>query len=75
VIPEYKIAVEIEGFAARGKPGRHQLTGGFIADMTKYNLLTAHGYKLLRYTRLMIIRGVALKQIQEVIDYGKVQNK
>ena len=47
-IPEYKIAIELEGAAWTG--GRHTRGGGFIGDIQKYNCATVHGIKLLRYT-------------------------
>jgi hypothetical protein len=45
--PDIKLAVEIEGGLYIG--GRHTSVTGFKKDLEKYNLLTDHGWVLLRY--------------------------
>ena len=45
---EYRIAVEVEGGV--WIQGRHTRGIGFIKDMEKYNLATAEGWKILRFT-------------------------
>lgn len=46
-----KIAVEIEGGVFIG--GRHQYGATFVKDTEKYNMLTAMGYRLFRFARVM----------------------
>ena len=67
VIPVYMIAIEVEGFAARGQPGRHQRASGFNKDIVKYNLLAMYGYTLLRYNSRMIRYKMAIRQIMTLI--------
>lgn len=50
--PEQKIAVELEGGVYTG--GRHTRGSGFEADCEKYNLATAQGWRVLRYTANML---------------------
>lgn len=45
--PDVWLAVEIEGGA--WSRGRHVRGAGYLKDMEKYNLLTVHGWRLLRY--------------------------
>lgn len=47
-IPEYKIAIEIEG--AIYKQGRHTRGNGFQQDMYKYNNATLLGWKVFRFS-------------------------
>lgn len=47
-IPEYKIALEIEGGVWCG--GRHTSSAGFMRDMEKYNTATLMGWRLFRCT-------------------------
>lgn len=49
-IPEKKIAIEYEGLMS-AKSG-HTTVGGFSKDTTKYNLATAQGWRVYRYTVL-----------------------
>lgn len=47
--PDVKLAVELEGFGARGVPGRHQRPKGFAADCEKYNTAVLLGWRVLRF--------------------------
>ena len=47
-IPEIKLAIEMEGGVFT--KGRHTRPMGFIKDIEKYNQLTEHGWRLLRYS-------------------------
>jgi very-short-patch-repair endonuclease len=49
------IAVEIEGLN-----GRHQMTGGFIKDMEKYNEAAILGWRVFRFTTRQIADASAL---------------
>jgi hypothetical protein len=47
-IPEYMIAVELDG--GTWIQGRHSRGGGVISDMDKINAATVRGWRVLRYT-------------------------
>ncbi|EJW93329.1 hypothetical protein EVA_18564, partial [gut metagenome] len=47
-LPEYKIALEVEGGVWTG--GRHTSPKGFLGDMEKYNTATLMGWRVLRTT-------------------------
>lgn len=64
-IPEYKIAIEVEGGAF--SQGRHTRGVGFINDMEKYNEVTKMGYRLLRYTPQQLLTAQPLKDIKAII--------
>ena len=51
-IPDYKIAIEIEGAVFQN--GRHTRGKGYTADCEKYNAAVLLGYKILRYTTGMV---------------------
>lgn len=63
--PDRMLAVEIEGGVYL--QGRHQRPAGFQRDMTKYNLATLMGWRLLRVTPAMVNNGEALGLIQEAL--------
>jgi very-short-patch-repair endonuclease len=54
-VPLKRVAVEIEGLN-----GRHQHTGGFIADMEKYNEAAVLGWRVFRFTTRQIADASAL---------------
>ena len=60
--PSIKIAVEVEG------RGRHQSFSGFEADAEKYNAAIKLGWRVLRYTPAMVIRGDAINDLLEILD-------
>lgn len=62
--PERKLAVEVEGFAAGGAPGRHQRVGGFQGDIEKYAEAWAAGWRVLRVTSKFVNSGQALAWIE-----------
>ncbi len=66
VIANTHYAIEIEG----GHPGksRHTSYKGFAADAEKYNLATALGWKLLRFTTKMVKDGTAIQTIERVLS-------
>lgn len=65
-----KLAVEIEG--GIGLIGRHQRPQGFIEDMYKYNALTLCGWRLLRFSTKMVMKGEAIAVILEALE--RVEN-
>jgi very-short-patch-repair endonuclease len=60
--PAEKVAVEIEG------RGRHQSFGGFEKDAEKYNAAAKLGWRLLRYTPAMVMRGDAIADVLEILN-------
>lgn len=58
-IPAVKLAIEIEGLH-----GRHQMIGGFLGDMEKYNEAVIQGWRVLRFTTKEIADGTALAVIE-----------
>lgn len=63
-----KVAVEIEGGTHRN--GRHNRAAGYEADCIKYNLATALGWRVLRYTGNMLTSDPeqVIKQIRHVLS-------
>lgn len=59
--PEQMIAIEIEG------RGRHQSFGGFDKDCEKYNAAAKQGWRVLRYTPAMVMRGDAINDVLEIL--------
>jgi len=59
--PSEMLAVEIEG------RGRHQSFGGFEADCSKYNSATKLGWRVVRYTPSMVLRGDAINDVMEIL--------
>ena len=64
--PEKQIAVEIEG--GTYKKGRHNRPQGFESDVNKYNAATLAGWKVYRFTSLMVRNGHAAKFMEEVMN-------
>lgn len=63
--PWIKLAVEIEG--GSGIYGRHQRPGGFKADCEKYNAAALMGWRVLRYSTDMVLRGDAITDVLEAL--------
>lgn len=59
--PAQMIAIEIEG------RGRHQSFGGFVKDAEKYNAAAKLGWRVLRYTPQMVMRGDAINDVMEIL--------
>jgi len=64
--PERLIAVEIEGGTSFGK-SRHSRGNGFETDCVKYNIAARLGWKVLRYSTAMVIKGQAITDVLEVV--------
>lgn len=65
-IPEYSIAIEVEGGAFT--QGRHTRGAGFIADMEKYNTMTCMGIRLIRTTPDKLNSNETLKFIAQLMS-------
>ena len=59
--PRIKLAIEVEG------RGRHQSFGGFEKDAEKYNAAVKLGWRVLRYTPAMVMRGDAINDVLEIL--------
>lgn len=80
-IPEYKIAIEVEGGAfqetwykdkktgetKKHTGGRHNTPEGFIEDMEKYNTAVTLGWRLLRFTPEQLYNIKTLETIKKLI--------
>jgi very-short-patch-repair endonuclease len=64
--PERMIAVEIEGGTSFGK-SRHSRGKGFETDCIKYNIAARLGWKVLRYSTAMVIKGQAITDVLEML--------
>lgn len=58
---KHRIAIEVEGGAWTN--GRHTRGKGYIADLEKYNEITIHGFKLLRFTPDQLLTKKTLETI------------
>lgn len=61
--PDQMVAVEIEGGV--WTKGRHTRGAGYLADLSKYNLATLLGWKLLRYSPAQLL--VAVADLREIL--------
>lgn len=61
------LAIECDGFAARGRAGRHQRPAGVMADNEKYAELAIAGWRLIRVAPKQIRSGLALKWIERAL--------
>lgn len=59
--PDRMLAIEIEG------RGRHQSFKGFAADIEKYNAAAKLGWRIMRYTPQMVMRGDAIADVMEIV--------
>lgn len=65
--PDRMLGIEVEGFAAGGKAGRHQRIGGFTGDCEKYAELAIMGWRLIRCTTKQVKSGIALQWIERAL--------
>jgi hypothetical protein len=69
VFPEIPhLAVEVEGGIF--KEGRHSRGVGMEADMEKYNRAAILGWKVLRYSTAMVLRGDAIGDVLEILAHN-----
>jgi very-short-patch-repair endonuclease len=64
-IPPQKIAVEIEGLSRH--TSRHTTFKGYRSDCEKYNAAAKMGWRVLRYSTEMVLRGDAINDVLEMI--------
>lgn len=64
-IPDYKIAVEVEGGVWTG--GRHTSPKGFLGDIEKYNTATVMGWRILRTVPDELVSAKLLKMLRAMI--------
>lgn len=64
--PSLRLAIEIEGAIWTG--GRHTRGGGVLADMEKYNTLSAvMGWRLMRFDGDAVRTGRAASEVAELV--------
>ena len=61
------LIVEIDGGIYRRDPSHSSITG-ILRDMTKQNLATLNGYRMLRFTGQQVEDGDALAMIEQVLE-------
>jgi len=61
----YRVLVEVEG---GGTIGRHTSITGYRDDCIKYNVASLLGWKVLRFDKDMIKRGIAVETIRAVLN-------
>lgn len=61
-IPQYKIAIEVEGGVWTG--GRHTRPAGFLNDMQKYNTAALLGWRVFRCTPDTLVSDATLSLIR-----------
>lgn len=69
-IPEFKIAVEVEGGVWTG--GRHVSPKGFLGDMEKYNAAAVMGWKVLRCTPKELNTARMIEMIRNCIYESEI---
>lgn len=65
-IPEYKIALEVEGGVWSG--GRHTSPKGFLGDIEKYNMATLMGWRVFRTTPDELYKTATINLIKTAIS-------
>ena len=65
--PHLMLGVECEGFGARGKAGRHQLSQHMHDNCEKHSALAVAGWSLIRVTGHQVRNGKAAQWVQTAI--------
>lgn len=65
-LPEYKIALEVEGGVWTG--GRHTSPKGFLGDIEKYNTATLMGWRVFRTTPDDLYKKTTLDLIKTAVS-------
>lgn len=65
--PGIRLAVEIEGGIGILIRGRHCRPKGFADDCEKYNSAALQGWTVLRFTREMVMSGIAVKTTKQAL--------
>lgn len=65
-IPEYKIALEVEGGV--WTQGRHTRSQGFLGDMEKYNTATLMGWRVFRCTPDTLYKMATINLLRQAIN-------
>ena len=61
-----RLGIEIEGGTKYGM-SRHSRGRGMELDLVKYNLASRMGWRVLRYTTDMVVRGEAIDEVLEAL--------
>lgn len=68
-IPEYRIAIEVEGGV--WTKGRHTRAKGFLGDMDKYNTAAVMGWTLVRTTPTKLMTKQTFDYIKQALQWKK----
>ena len=68
-IPEYRIAIEVEGGV--WTQGRHTRAKGFLGDMDKYNTAAVMGWTLVRTTPQKLMTKQTMDYVKQSIQWKK----
>lgn len=71
-LPDYKIALEVEGGVWTG--GRHNMPLGFLSDIEKYNTATLMGWRVVRVVPKDLYKSSTFDMLSSLIkgDYVPV---
>ncbi len=67
VLPQHKIAIEIQGGTWSKRPMGHNTGSGIKRDCEKSNLVQKYGYRLLKFTSDMVTSGEAIRFLIEFL--------
>lgn len=73
-IPEYKIAIEIDGGLWLDGGGRHNRASGYKGDMEKFNAAASLGWLVLKFTPQQKFLTSTLEIIKETLKYKQHGN-
>lgn len=74
-IPEYRLAIEIDGGAFIEGGGRHNRARGFIKDMEKMNLAAAQGWRVMHFTPQQQYSMLTVQSIKDALQWTSVQRE
>lgn len=65
-IPSASLGIEVDGSVWTN--GRHTRGSGYVKDLEKFNLAIELSVKVLRYSTEMVMSGVAISQIEPILN-------
>lgn len=73
-LPEFRLAIEIDGGIWKEGGGRHNRASGWLGDQEKLNLAVTQGWRILHFTPQQQMTGYALDCIREAIKWRSVSS-
>lgn len=74
-IPEFRIAIEIDGGTFIEGGGRHNRAQGFIKDMEKMNLAAAQGWRVMHFTPQQQYSMLTVQSIKDALQWTSVERE